>query len=119
LPASLKWIQWATFQAKVIYYNNPIAKEISRYLGNDSVSAYGKFVSGIDKRILDRRERGKVERRDMLQYFFEAKTDAGLPLPYEDILSECRNVIGAGADTISIGIKAVLGKTPRRASTSH
>jgi hypothetical protein len=94
---------------QMIWYNNPIAKAISRHLGNDSVSAYGKFVSGIDKRILDRRERGKVERRDMLQYFFEAKTDAGLPLPHGDILSECRNVIGAGADTTSIGIKAVLG----------
>jgi hypothetical protein len=94
---------------QMIWYSDCIAKAISRYMGNDSVSAYGKFVSGIDKRILDRRERGKVERRDMLQYFFEAKTDAGLPLPYGDILSECRNVIGAGADTTSIGIKAVLG----------
>lgn len=94
---------------QMAWYNNSIAKSLSKLSGKDSVNAYGRFITGIDKRILDRRARGNAERRDMLQYFFEGKTDKGEPLPHGDILSECRNVIGAGADTTSIGIKAILG----------
>ncbi|KAL6351895.1 hypothetical protein LRP88_14707 [Fusarium phalaenopsidis] len=79
------------------------------YLGKDNVDAYPNFLAQVNKRILERRARGNSERRDMLQQFFEAKTDRGEPISHADVLSEAANVLGAGADTTSIGIKACLG----------
>ncbi|KAM5347484.1 hypothetical protein ACJ41O_010489 [Fusarium nematophilum] len=94
---------------QTFWIRNPISKFLSRQFGKDNVNAYPNFLAQVNERILERRARGNSERRDMLQQFFEAKTDKGEPISHADVLSEAANVLGAGADTTSIGIKACLG----------
>jgi cytochrome P450 len=91
------------------WIRNPISKFLSKHFGKDNVNAYPNFLAQVNDRILRRRAQGNSERRDMLQQFFEAKTDKGEPISHADVLSEAANVLGAGADTTSIGIKACLG----------
>ncbi|KAJ3538936.1 hypothetical protein NM208_g5689 [Fusarium decemcellulare] len=94
---------------QTFWIRNPVSKFLSRYIGKDNVNAYPNFLAQVNKRILERRARGNSDRRDMLQQFFEAKTDKREPISHADVLSEAANVLGAGADTTSIGIKACLG----------
>ncbi|KAH7070390.1 cytochrome P450 [Paraphoma chrysanthemicola] len=49
-----------------------------------------------------------VKRDDMLGHFCRMKTIDGNPVPVDDILIEAVNLVGAGADTTAIGMKACL-----------
>jgi cytochrome P450 len=52
----------------------------------------------------------------MLQHFIEAKDREGNPNSFNSVLTEAGNVLGAGADTVSVGIRAIMDylmKSPR------
>jgi len=52
---------------------------------------------------------GKGESRDdMLTHFCRMKAKDGGPASVPEILAECGNIIGAGADTVSIGMRACI-----------
>lgn len=71
-------------------------------------NAYPKYLREVGERVKARRELGRSERRDFLQQLFEAKGSDGQPLSHPDIMSEASNILGAGGDTTSIGLKACI-----------
>ena len=68
-----------------------------------------KFKAWTENRVILRRE-GKEgsARKDMLTHFLNAKNDQGQPLTHGEVMIEAMNIIGAGADTTSIGIRSCL-----------
>ncbi|KAJ5971321.1 Cytochrome P450 E-class group I [Penicillium vulpinum] len=56
-----------------------------------------------------KRKQEKASRTDLLQQFIDSKTSDGKPLDHPELLGEVVSLLGAGADTSAIGIRAVLG----------
>lgn len=68
-------------------------------------------------RLEERNTKQTQQSRDMLDHFVSLKDPEGNPASMSAILAEIRNVLVAGADTTSVGIKAVLGpllRDPKR-----
>ncbi|KAH7082090.1 cytochrome P450 [Paraphoma chrysanthemicola] len=70
---------------------------------------FKELVIWSNKKIADRLANHQdVKRDDMLGHFCRMKTIDGKPVPADDILIEAVNLVGAGADTTAIGMKACL-----------
>jgi cytochrome P450 len=68
------------------------------------------FIEWLDERVEDRMVNGFCnQRRDFLQYFIDAKDENKNPVKKGDVMIEGVNLLGAGADTTTIGILACLG----------
>ncbi|QKX54947.1 uncharacterized protein TRUGW13939_02037 [Talaromyces rugulosus] len=59
--------------------------------------------------ILGRQQEARRTRTDLLQQFIDARTREGKPLVHQELLGEVVSLLGAGADTTAIGIRAALG----------
>ena len=93
------------------WFWNPVSRWALETLGGEKLNAFPKFLKWLKARIVDRMECGsKDHKKDMLQHFIEMKGKSGLePATLDDILVETVIVLGAGADTTSIAILAILG----------
>lgn len=70
----------------------------------------GRLAETLINQRRDQEKQGShVEQKDLLQCFLEARTPEGLPIPHREVLSEVLGLLGAGAETTAIGIRAVLG----------
>ncbi|CZR65555.1 uncharacterized protein PAC_15455 [Phialocephala subalpina] len=51
---------------------------------------------------------GEPDRSDLLRHFQSAKNADGTPMSPQDVFGESMNVVGAGADTTAISVRAIL-----------
>ena len=93
------------------WFWNPVSRSALETLGGEKLNAFPNFLKWLKARIVDRMNSGsKGNKKDMLQHFIEMKGKSGLePATLDEILVETVIVLGAGADTTSIAILAVLG----------
>lgn len=100
VPGQMSWL------------NNRVAQWAARALGGRRRTAFSVFLAWlqtrVDARMAASRSAGS-RRRDMLQHFVDAKDAAGRPVTRRDVMIEGVNILGAGADTTSIGIMACVG----------
>lgn len=95
---------------QMFWFNNGIAQWIIRTFGGKRLNSFNVFLQWLEKRVEERMTNGLGDKRkDMLQHFVEAKDMHGRPVKKGDVMIEGVNILGAGADTTSIGILAVVG----------
>ncbi|KAH7254582.1 hypothetical protein MRS44_016745 [Fusarium solani] len=96
---------------QMFWFNNSAARWFVRTFGGGRLNAFDVFLQWLEKRVEQRMEAGLApgQRRDMLQHFIESKDPQGLPVKKGDVMIEGVNILGAGADTTTIGILACLG----------
>ncbi|KAF2228074.1 cytochrome P450 [Elsinoe ampelina] len=99
--------------------DNTLAKWLlnQKKLAKIMPNPFGSFLTWSTD-VVTARMTGKdnVERDDMLNHFCRMKTADGKAASLDDVLIEAMNLVGAGADTTSIGMKAnlyYLAKNPR------
>lgn len=104
---------WATnlghipFQSRWMF--NPISQYLINKLASGSLKGGAIFREWLTKSVSVRfYSQEKPAEKDMLQHFIEAKDRDGNPNTFEHVLPEAGNVLGAGADTVSIGIRAII-----------
>ncbi|KAJ5890298.1 hypothetical protein N7504_011108 [Penicillium tannophilum] len=85
--------------------NRPSVGKITKLLGIPN--AFAKFRQWSIERVNDRRK-NPVTRHDMLNHFLQMKAKDGSPASDGEVLIEAMNIVGAGADTTSIGMRACL-----------
>lgn len=86
-----------------------ITKLILRSLGVRN--AFEHFIGWLDEQVRKRETGEKVAKReDMLEYFRSIRDANGQTLTHAEVMVEAINLLGAGADTTSIGIRAVLAQ---------
>ncbi|KAJ5203154.1 hypothetical protein N7449_005233 [Penicillium cf. viridicatum] len=95
---------------QMFWFNNPIAQWMIRVCGGRRMNSFNVFLQWLDERVTERMTNGLGnKRKDMLQYFVEAKDMSGQPVKKGDVMIEGVNILGAGADTTSISILAAIG----------
>lgn len=95
---------------QMFWFNNAIAQWFVKNFGGKRLNSFNIFLQWLDKRVTERMTNGLGnKRKDMLQHFVEAKDMSGQPVTKGDVMIEGVNILGAGADTTSIGILAVMG----------
>ncbi|CAI4215965.1 unnamed protein product [Parascedosporium putredinis] len=95
---------------QMFWFNNAVAQWLVKRFGGKRLSAFNLFLDWLDARVAERYRNGLGgKRRDLLQHFIEAKDMTGNPVKKEDVMIEGVNILGAGADTTTIGILATLG----------
>lgn len=95
---------------QMFWFNNRVAQWAVRKFGGSRLNAFSVFLDWLEERVKDRLHSGLGEkRRDMLQHFVEAKDMNGQPVTKGDVMIEGVNILGAGADTTTVGILAILG----------
>ncbi|KAK7452906.1 hypothetical protein Landi51_03901 [Colletotrichum acutatum] len=78
--------------------------------GGQRLQAFSRFVDWLEVRVDERYRNGLgSKRRDMLQLFIDARDMSGQPVTKGDVMMEGVNILGAGADTTTVGILATLG----------
>ncbi|KAH7048299.1 cytochrome P450, partial [Macrophomina phaseolina] len=98
------------FQSRII--QNPVTQAMAGKIDAKATGA-SYFNAWLAQQIGRRRARGPPkagEKADMLDHFIAMKTPSGGPAEDKDVLVEMGNIVGAGADTTSIGIRTVLGQ---------
>ncbi|KKY13772.1 putative cytochrome p450 [Diplodia seriata] len=107
-------IGFLPFQQRILFH--PFTQRLVALLGvrADGATNLGTWMQ---KQVTARRERGPPPvsdedgAADMLDHFLAMKEpDGATPAPDAAVLTETGNIIGAGADTTAIGIRAVLGQ---------
>ena len=92
------------------WFNNYVTKCLMERFGSAKMNAFQGFLRWLQQRVTERMKDGLgTRRRDMLQHFIEMKGVQGQPTGVGDVMIEGVNILGAGADTTSIAILAVLG----------
>ncbi|KAH6983189.1 cytochrome P450 [Ilyonectria sp. MPI-CAGE-AT-0026] len=96
---------------QMFWINNPVTKWFVKTFGGERLNAFDIFLDWLEERVEERMKHGLQhgQRRDMLQHYIEAKDPQGLPVKKGDVMIEGVNILGAGADTTTIGILAILG----------
>lgn len=95
---------------QMFWFNNPVAQWLVKTFGGKRLNSFSIFLDWLDRRVTERMATGLGDRRrDMLQHFVEAKDMNKQPVKKGDVMIEGVNILGAGADTTSIAILAVLG----------
>ncbi|KAK4493587.1 hypothetical protein PRZ48_015254 [Zasmidium cellare] len=89
------------------WLTNPTTQKVLEILGVPNFFAmFDKWTA--DRLEVRRKSEGKEEREDMLSHFMKIKAPDGGPADDKDVLMEALNLIGAGADTTSIAMRACL-----------
>lgn len=91
---------------------SPTVHKVAGMLGSKE-GASVHFNNWLAQQIHKRRARGPPKEGqpgDMLDHFIAMKTPDGRLVGDTDVLAEMGNIIGAGADTTSIGIRTVIGQ---------
>lgn len=95
---------------QMFWFNNRISQWTVKTFGGKRLNSFSIFLQWLEKRVEERMANGLGnKRKDMLQHFVEAKDMNGQPVKKGDVMIEGVNILGAGADTTSIGILAVMG----------
>jgi cytochrome P450 len=95
---------------QMFWFNNPIAQWLVKNLGGRRLNAFSVFLDWLEARVDTRMKEGLGDqRRDLLQHFIDAKDQSGNPVKKGDVMIEGVNILGAGADTTTVAILAVLG----------
>lgn len=95
---------------QMFWFNNSIAQWMVQNFGGKRMNSFNVFLQWLEKRVTERMINGLGnKRKDMLQHFIDAKDMSGQPVKKGDVMIEGVNILGAGADTTSIGILAVMG----------
>lgn len=98
---------------QMFWFNNPLSQWLVEKLGSRRLVAFSLFLNWLDNRVEERyrslRSDADNKRRDMLQVFIDAKDMSGNPVKKGDVMIEGVNILGAGADTTTVGILATLG----------
>ncbi|KAJ5382246.1 hypothetical protein N7517_000157 [Penicillium concentricum] len=106
-----QYFQWGSnlghFPGQISLLQNPFASSIRRFLGLADGPVHFQRWSSEQVR---KRQEGKniSERKDMLYHFINMKGPDGAPASHGEILMETLNIVGAGADTTSIGMRSTL-----------
>ena len=87
---------------------NLIASFFRRIFGVE-ISSMDSFLRFTGSKVIERRESPPAEKSDMLDHFLNMKDLEGKPVGDIDVYGEMGNLLAAGADTTSVGIKAVIG----------
>jgi cytochrome P450 len=98
LPGKLRWLKSYGIRAICKLANIDLSK----------LQQLFKVTQYADEMIVKRKQE-KASRTDLLQQFIDSKTSDGKPLDHPELLGEVVSLLGAGADTSAIGIRAVLG----------
>ncbi|KAJ5511121.1 Cytochrome P450 E-class group I, partial [Penicillium expansum] len=98
LPGKLRWLKSNAIKAICKLANIDLSKLQQLF----KVTLYAD-------EIVMKRKQEKASRTDLLQQFIDSKTGDGKPLEHPELLGEVVSLLGAGADTTAIGIRAVLG----------
>lgn len=96
-------------QSKLLF--NPLTQFLVSTFGGKG--AFAHFNTWLADQLAARRARGPPKdgaKGDMLDHFIAMKDPDGRPAGDRGVLIEGGNIIGAGADTTSIGIRSVLGQ---------
>ena len=95
------------------WFSNGFSKWLLERIGPPEIQDFPNFLKWLGHRVDDRIRHGlRGRRKDMLQQFIEMKgspTDPDQPARRDEVLTEATVVLGAGADTTSYAIQAVLG----------
>ncbi|KAK6063712.1 hypothetical protein SCUP234_13293 [Seiridium cupressi] len=97
---------------QVIWINNPIVQFIASIVSRGKHESFAKFQSWMFSHVATRlAEPVGVERdKDLLDHFISMKERDGSSATPGSAMIEIGNLIGAGADTTSIGIRSVLAQ---------
>ena len=95
----------------MFWLNNIVSHFLVVRFGGAKLDAFQKFLIWLEKHVKGRMKHGLGDRRrDMLQHFLEMKGVQGRTIAgVGGAMIEGVNILGAGADTTSIAILAVLG----------
>lgn len=91
---------------------SPTVHKVAGMLGSKEGGSI-HFNNWLAQQIHKRRARGPPKEGqpgDMLDHFITMKTPDGSPVGDTEVVAEMGNIIGAGADTTSIGIRTVIGQ---------
>ncbi|CAI7613738.1 unnamed protein product [Penicillium pancosmium] len=92
------------------WFNNDLAHWMVKKFGGKRLNSFNIFLQWLEKRVEERMANGLGDKRkDMLQHFVDAKDMSGHQVQKGDVMIEGVNILGAGADTTSIGILAIMG----------
>ncbi|KAF9887684.1 hypothetical protein FE257_009637 [Aspergillus nanangensis] len=92
---------------RAFWVNNQVISKISAWLGGPT--AFIGFRDWSEKKVKDRLDNlDSSQREDLLSHFCRMKKGNGEPASLGEILVEAMNLVGAGADTTSIGIRTCL-----------
>ncbi|KAJ5963516.1 Pisatin demethylase [Penicillium vulpinum] len=93
---------------KSLYYNK-YSLAVRKLLGSkNSITAFREWSISRVKKRWDMRETVPSPRNDMLSHFLHMKNPNGQGVRFDEVLGEAMNIIGAGADTTSIAMRACL-----------
>ncbi|CAK7218969.1 hypothetical protein SEUCBS140593_003734 [Sporothrix eucalyptigena] len=95
---------------QMLWVYNPITQFIQSLLSSDFAKFHMWNREQLAKRLAEPAEERATRKRDMLDHFISMKEPDGSPATQGSILIEGGNIIGAGADTTSIGIRTVLAQ---------
>ncbi|CAK7236634.1 hypothetical protein SBRCBS47491_009704 [Sporothrix bragantina] len=95
---------------QMLWLYNPISQFIQGLFSSDFAKFHLWNREQLAKRLAEPAEAKAMRKRDMLDHFISMKEPDGSPATQGSILIEGGNIIGAGADTTSIGIRTVLAQ---------
>src|SRR5579862_3035540 len=88
---------------------NPVSQWLIQKFGTEAMKGSAIFRKWLEDSVRVRYDSDeKRNEKDMLQHFIEAKDREGNQNTFNNVLTEAGNVLGAGADTVSIGIRALM-----------
>ncbi|KAI1300027.1 cytochrome P450 [Xylaria venustula] len=88
---------------------NLITSLFERILGLQISGSIGCFIQFAGSKVIERRRCPSAENSDILDHFLNMKDHEGKKVGDIDVYAEIGNLLAAGADTTSVGIKAVIG----------
>ncbi|USP74120.1 hypothetical protein yc1106_01394 [Curvularia clavata] len=94
---------------------NPVSQFLLTFVPLKSTLSrqyFFKFLHNIVTTRMAEEDAGNPKNRtkDMLDVFISMKAPDGSPVPMPDVLIECGNLVGAGADTTAAGITTVMAQ---------
>jgi len=91
-----------------VWVMNPISQFLINKIGTESMKGANIFRAWLTKSVASRYYSDeKPNEEDMLYYFIDAKNRAGNSNTFNSVLTEAANVLDGGADTVSVGIRAI------------
>ncbi|KAF2995944.1 hypothetical protein E8E14_000270 [Neopestalotiopsis sp. 37M] len=96
---------------QILWFNNPLTRLVQKVMGRVSPMAFWMWMVQTVQGRLSSDKAGVEEReRDMLDHYISMKEVDGSTGYLPSIHAEVGNLVGAGADTTSIGIRSVLAQ---------
>ena len=98
---------------QMLCFRNPVSQLIWKIV-TGKPAAYSGFqkwlMSAMNNRMKEVPDTATKRGRDMLDHFFAMKEIDGSKVGLPSVLAEVGNLVGAGADTTSVGIRSVLAQ---------